>query len=40
MLDSELMREIPADKVIAAFDEVLAGGGTVRPDKSELVLAT
>jgi hypothetical protein len=40
MLDSALMREIPADKVIAAFDEVLAGGGTVRPEKSALMLAT
>ena len=39
MLDSELMREIPPGKVIAAFDEVLAGGGTVRPEKSALVLA-
>jgi ADP-heptose:LPS heptosyltransferase len=40
MLDSALMREIPADKVITAFDEVLSGGGTVRPEKSALTLAT
>ena len=40
MLDSALMREIPADKVIAAFDQVLSGGGTVRPEKSALTLAT
>jgi hypothetical protein len=40
MLDSELMREIPPDKVVAAMDEVLAGGGTVRPEQSALVLAT
>ena len=40
VLDSALMREIPADKVIAAFDEVLSGGGTVRPEKSALTLAT
>lgn len=40
MLDSELMREVTAEKVIAAFDEVLAGGGSVRPDQSELVLAS
>jgi heptosyltransferase-3 len=39
MLDSELMREIPPGKVIEAFDEVLAGGGTIRPSQSRLVLA-
>lgn len=40
MLDSELMREISPTKVIAAFDQVLAGGGTLRPEKSALVLAS
>ncbi|MGA0093154.1 MAG: glycosyltransferase family 9 protein [Chthoniobacterales bacterium] len=39
MPDSELMRAIPVEKVVAAFDEVLAGGGTVRPAESALVLA-
>ena len=31
MPDAELMREIPVDKVVAAFEEVLSGGGTIRP---------
>lgn len=39
MPDAELMRAIPAEKVVAAIDEVLAGGGTVRPERSALVLA-
>jgi heptosyltransferase-3 len=40
MLDTELMREIPVDKVVAAFDEVLAGGGSVRPTESRSPVAT
>ncbi|MEY3479394.1 MAG: hypothetical protein RIQ71_169 [Verrucomicrobiota bacterium] len=39
MLDTALMKEIPADKVIAACDEMLAGGGTVRPAESALTVA-
>lgn len=39
MLDSELMREIPPEKVIAAFDEILAGRGSILPAQSRLMLA-
>ena len=34
-----LMREIPVERAIAACEEVLRGGGVVRPDTSGLLLA-
>jgi len=34
-----LMRQIPADRVVAACAEVLAGGGVVRPEASCLLVA-
>ena len=39
MRGADLMREIPANRVIAACDEILAGGGAVRPARSTLAVA-
>jgi len=39
MLDTELMREITADKVLEACEEILAGGGTIRPAESRSPVA-
>lgn len=37
--DEELMKEIRAEHVIAACDDILSGGGTVRPAESTLSVA-
>ncbi len=34
-----LMREIPTDRVIAACDDVLSGGGIIQPESSRLMVA-
>ena len=39
LLDSELMRRIDVARVVAACDEILAGGGTVRPAESRLAVS-
>jgi heptosyltransferase III len=36
---ADLMREITTDRVVAACDEVIAGGGVVLPSESRLVIA-
>jgi hypothetical protein len=39
LTDAQLMKEIEADRVIAACEEVLAGGGTVLPAENRLPVA-
>lgn len=39
MRGAELMREITPERVLNAVDDVLAGGGVVRPTESRLVIA-